>query len=145
VNTIEVRTPESRRRVLRWLLVVPAALAGWWIALLIGMLMLAIGDSQCAAEDRLSNACIAAWYPPFERAVYVSCAALAAALVVLLPALAAPAHRRRVAWCAFAWGGGTAAWLGISAGAHLELLAALASGLATAVLVHRYRIRVIAD
>jgi hypothetical protein len=145
VNTPGIRTPQSRRRLLRWLLVPPAALAGWWFALLLGMGLLAIGDSQCPAAQKVSGACIAGWYAHFERAVFVSCSAVAACLVVLLPALAAPAHRRRVAWIAFAWGAATAAWLGLGAGAHVELAAALSAGFATTLLVHRYRVRIVRD
>jgi hypothetical protein len=140
-----VNTPEAKRRLLRWLLVLPAALAGWWAALLLGFALLALGDSQCPAEERMSNACLAPWYAGFERAVYIVCAAIAAALVVLLPALTAPAHRRRVGWIACGWGAITALWLGANTGAHLEALVALFAGLAAAIVVHRFRIAVVAD
>ena len=134
--------PAERRTLVRWLMVIPAAFAGWWATFLVGLGLLALGDSQCAPDQRISDACVASWFESYERVVFITCAAIAAALVVLLPALTAPSHRRRVAWAAFIWGGGTAVWLGVKSGAHLELLAALVAGLAAALIVHRYRIRI---
>jgi hypothetical protein len=124
---------------LRWLLVIPAAVLGWYAALIAGMLLLAFAESLCPPEDVVSGACMAPWFGTVSAVVFCIGTALAAVLVVLLPTLAAPRARLRVAWVAFALGLAVALAMAIAASAHAELASAVVAGaLTTVVLSRRY-------
>lgn len=113
---------------LRWALLLPAALVGWYAALIAGMLLLAFAESLCPPEDVVSGACMAPWFDGVSRGVICLGAALAGALVVLLPTLVAPRARREVAVVAFALGLLAALAMGIAAGAYAELASATIAG-----------------
>jgi hypothetical protein len=104
-------------RHLRWLLVPVAALAAWYGALVLGLVGIGVLDALCPPEQFVSGLCTAPWYGPAFDGLALLCSAVAAAGIVLLPALAAPARRIAVAGCAYA------------AGASLALYAASAGGL----------------
>lgn len=125
--------------VARWLLVVPAAFAGWYLALVAAMLVYGLAQRLCPAELVVSGACTAPWHAPFFDALVVGGAALAATLIVLLPALVAPARRVAVARLAYAAGLAAAAWLvvGDTGGKSLVLPALVAACLAGAVTLWR--------
>lgn len=86
---------------LRWLLVLPAAMAGWYLALVTGLLLHAGAEALCPPADQVSGLCIAGWFQTVEECLLVLTAALAATLVVLLPALTSPKQRHRVGLIAF--------------------------------------------
>ena len=124
------------RYALRWVLVPLAAWLAWTLTLLIGWGLLSIADALCPEDQKVSGMCIAPWYDPVTRALFVLCAALAAAGVVLASAWAAPSHRRWVAWVALVLG---AVWATRVAGREswVELLAAIVAGALAAMWVHR--------
>ena len=61
-------------------------------------------DALCPRELVVSGACTATWYEPAFYALTVAFSALAAILIVFVPALVAPSHRFGVAILAFACG-----------------------------------------
>lgn len=124
-------------RALRWFLVVPAAVAGWLIALLVGLLLHALADRLCPAEMVVSGACTAPWHPPAVEAIVGLCAALAAVLVILLPVVVAPARRAEVAWVAFVGGMAFALYALTQTAAWFAFACAAAGGTATLAVVLR--------
>lgn len=123
--------------MLRWALVVPAALAGWFVSLLVGLVLLHLVDRLCPEDQRVSGACIAPWHATVTDGIVLVCAALAAALIVLLPALVAPREKRTVAHLAFGGGLLFALYAAVQTGAYGSLAAAAASGWLTVAWVRR--------
>lgn len=118
-------------KTLRWLLVPPSWLAGVLLSLAASMLLRALCIQLCPTELLVSGMCMAAWYPAAESLSFCAGAAMGAATAVLLPSLAAPRHRGRVALVAL--GAGTAcatAWL---AAGGVSLLAPFACATAAGV------------
>jgi hypothetical protein len=126
-------------RLLRWILVPIAAVAGWYVALLVGLAAITGLDSLCPSDQMVSEMCVAPWYATATGVVFALCAALAAALVVAGGVLAAPSHRRAVAWIVFACGALAALRLGVAVSAWVPLACALAGGAASALLFTRPR------
>ena len=118
-------------------MVLPAAYFGWWLALVAGIALHNGATALCPADQLDSGACLAPWFPWVEGSIFVFCAGLAAALVVLFATLMAPAKRHRVAWIVFAAGALFAGYLGFAIPAPKESAAALTAGLATASLITR--------
>jgi len=123
--------------MIRWSLVVPAAVVGWILALVAGLGLLALADRFCPAESMVSGACIAPWHAPVVEAIVGVCAALAAMLVILLPVLVAPGRRPVVAWVAFVGGMVFALYGLMQTAAWLAFACAAASGTATLAVVLR--------
>ena len=107
---------------------IPAAFAGWYLALLLAMLAYGIGTRLCPPELVVSGACTADWFGPFFDALVIGGACLAATLVVLFPALVAPAHRVGVARAALVAGVGAALWMALGDTSDKALLAPAALG-----------------
>jgi hypothetical protein len=122
---------------LRWLGIAPAALAGWYLAIAIGLYVHGLLDSFCPPDDVVSGMCLASWYPLASRVVICFGAALAAFLVVVASAFVAPSHRYRVAWIAFAIGAGVALVMSVAASTYMELFVALTAGLFAVWIVRR--------
>lgn len=116
----------------------PAALAGWYLALFIGMFLLGFAESLCPPEDMVSGACLARWFDPVQTAIIYFSASLAAFLVVLFPTWMAPSHRNRVARSAFSVGALVAAFLAWSTLAWGEFIAAIIAGLLAVLLIKRW-------
>ena len=116
---------------LRWIAVVPAAVAGWWLVVVVAITLHGLVFSFCAPEDVVSGACVAPWFSQFESALLYFAVALSATLVVLVPTIMAPAHRRLIAWVAYLVGAIVALSIG---GLSMELAIAVASGFIAAVL-----------
>jgi hypothetical protein len=83
----------------------------------------------CPAESMVSGACIAPWFRYAEAAIFCVSVALAAFLVVVLPALVAPRWRSAVAWVAFVAGLMVAVYFVAYTAAVLEFVSALIAGL----------------
>ena len=83
--------------LLRWIAVIPAGILGWYIAFLAALALLTGARGLCPAESMVSGACIAPWFRYAEAAIICVSVALAASLVVLLPAFVAPRWRSAVA------------------------------------------------
>lgn len=118
-------------RLVRWILVAPAAIAGWVFALFVGLLVLGFVDSLCPPEEVVSGLCGASWYPFASRAVVCFGAGLSALLVVGLAAWVAPSHREAVSWVCFGLGAAVAILFAGAAPGLLsaELVSALGGGL----------------
>jgi hypothetical protein len=97
---------------------------------------------MCPPEHVVSGMCTATWYSGAELAAFAIATALGAALWVVLPVLAAPAHRARVAWFAFALGAAFATWFTsqVGVGFAVPFGSALAVGAVSALLLSsRYK------
>ena len=135
----EIAAPAPFRpgRLLRWLLVPPAGLLGWYAGVAAGLALHALAESFCDPADRVSGACVAGWFAAAADAAVHAGVAVAAALVVLLPALVAPGMRGTVAWTAFGFGAAAAGNLAWMTGAWSEMLVAVTVGFAALWLVLR--------
>ncbi len=119
-------------RIVRWILVPLAAVAGWYVALIGGIGLLTAAEAFCPPDQMVSGSCQATWWQPVEQIIFCFSTALAAVLVVGAAFLVAPSHRRQVAWIVFAGGGLVAVWMMIGTGAYWMGLTALAAGWVTA-------------
>lgn len=126
-------------KILRWLLVVPAACLGFFLSVACGLVLVSLAGRFCPPERVISGLCTASWYPfVTDLAICVS-AALGASVTVALPFLLAPTHRLPVAITAFAGGSFFALWMLVDGGPSLmfPVASALGGGLLMAVLVLR--------
>ncbi len=129
-------------RILRWLLIVPAVFIGWYAGLLSGITVYKINEWLCPAEYIVSGMCYAPWSSYIHEFAVIFGAMVAASLIVALPAVIAPSHRRIVASVAytlglmyavyFIVGGGSEMWIPAAAaisagGAMLWLICAIFS------------------
>ena len=124
-------------RCIRWLAVVPMAILAWHLSLVVGLALHSGIEALCPAHQMISGLCVAPWFPAAETAVFIFCAAFAAALIVTACTLVAPDHRRIVAWTVFALGALVAAYLALMTMAIWEFLAAVSAGSLSAWLVSR--------
>jgi hypothetical protein len=126
-------------KLLRWLLVLPAACLGFLLSVVCGFGLVSLAGWFCPPELVISGMCTASWYPlASDLAICVS-AALGASATVALPFLLAPTHRLPIAITAFAGGSFFALWVLVDGGPSLALpvVSALGGGLLMAVLVLR--------
>jgi len=89
---------------LRWLLLVPSAFIGWYVGLIVALVIHRAHKAICPAHYLVSGMCHAPWTPLVQNSAIIIGSILAGALVVLLPAVLAPSHRMRVAWIAYGLG-----------------------------------------
>ena len=127
--------------VVRWILVVPGAVVGWYFALVVSALLFGFLVAPCMSSDGPQPYfCEAAWYPRealFHGMSFFG-AGLSAILVVTVSALMAPSHRTGVAWIAVGIGATVAIVLTYGTDELLaETLFAIACGGIAAVVVSR--------
>jgi hypothetical protein len=96
----------SRHRLARWLIVLPAAAFGFFLAFAIGGLAMSVLNRACPADQSFDGFCSAPWYDSAFNVLLCACAAIAAFLVVALPSWAAPSHKQLVSWLAYLCGAG---------------------------------------
>jgi hypothetical protein len=124
--------------VIRWILVIPSALAAWYVAFIFSLLVVAIVVGPCIDSDYPQpRFCEAPWVQ-FALAHSVPIRfgiGLSAVLVVIASAAVAPYHRVAVAWAALGVGAIFASVMGYRADAVAEAAVAVASGLLAAVCV----------
>jgi hypothetical protein len=131
-------TSSRRFDVVRWLLVIPCAVAAWYVALILTVLVGAIVVGPCIdSESPQPRFCEAPWvqFALAHRLPIRFGIGLSAVLVVMVSAIVAPNHRVPVAWVALSVGAIVAGVMGYEAGAVAEAAVAVASGLLAAVLV----------
>ena len=116
--------------LVRWLLAVPAAVAGWYIGVIAALGIRQLGERLCPVEYIVSGLCHAPRSSFATEFALVTGSLICGCLVVLLPALIAPAHRHRVAQLAYA-GGLAAAAYWLLHGFWLPVAAAALAGGAT--------------
>jgi hypothetical protein len=88
-------------KILRWLLVVPVAVIGWYLGLIVAILLHMTGEHLCPAEEIVSGFCTAPWMAYVDDFAMALGSLLCGAMVVLFPTLVAPSHRGMVAVVAF--------------------------------------------
>jgi hypothetical protein len=116
-------------RVLRWISVVPACIAAWYVALFTGIIVHSRVFSLCPPELVAYGVfCDAKWFPAAERAVMCFGAALAAVLVVLTATVVAPSHRILISRVALGVGTIVAVVMAVRLGQYAELLSAVCAG-----------------
>ncbi len=117
-------------QVFRWLALIPACVAAWWLALFIGLYVRSLIVGFCPPElVDVSGFCEASWYPAAEDAVICFGVALSAFLVVLTAALVAPTHRVLASKAALAIGTVVAIYFAVGTGAYFALAAAVLAGI----------------
>jgi hypothetical protein len=124
--------------VIRWILVIPSAVAAWYVAFIFSFLVVAIVVGRCMdSEYPQPTFCEARWvqFALAHRVPIRSGIGLSAVLVVIVSAIVAPYHRAAVAWAALAVGAIVATVMGYGAGAAAEAAVAVTCGLLAAVFV----------
>ena len=91
-------------RLLRWMLVVPSGILGWYLGMIVAMLIYKANQALCPARYLVSGVCAAPWSIYVEKMAFFIGGGVVGALVVLLPALMAPNHRKQVALIAYGLG-----------------------------------------
>ena len=113
---------------IRWILILPAAIAAWYAALFIGVALYQGAESLCPASQIESGHCIAPWFRPVSEGLVAFGAALAAVLVMIVCTLLAPTHRRQVAIATFAVGAAVAIYMGLGANSYAAMVSAIVAG-----------------
>ncbi len=96
-------TLSARRRrhvavlVGRWLLTVPCAITGFYLGLAVWGAIRYLNEHLCPHAYRVSGMCHAPWSWYVQQSALGLGAFVCGAMVVLMPTLIAPSHRRRVA------------------------------------------------
>jgi hypothetical protein len=124
-------------RIIRWLLVLPAALAAWYAALFLGIALYEGVEALCPFGQVVSGRCIAPWFVDASDAFIASGAALAAALVMIACTFVAPTHRRHVAIATFAVGTVVAIMMGWTTFAAATIAAIIAGAVVLVILLLR--------
>jgi len=89
---------------IRWLLILPAAIVAWFVALFTCIALHQGIEALCSLGQKERGGCYEPWFWVFSRVLPEFGAALAAALVLIACTLVAPARKRQVAIAAFAIG-----------------------------------------
>lgn len=125
-------------KLVRWLLVIPAAIVGWVIAFATAVFLYEGIAGLCPENVQYEEDLFLCVPRALDWAISAG-AALAAILVVLLAVICAPSHKRFVAWLTYMAGAAVALLLFMEMGsdARMPFISALSSGLLTAILIHR--------
>jgi hypothetical protein len=126
--------------VIRWLLLVPCAVAAWYFAVVVSVVLREIVVGRCLGSDApLPEYCQASWFPLkfLDYALLFLGVGLSAVVVVVVAAVVAPSHKSHVAWVALGAGAILATVMGYSTGAVAEAAVAIASGVLAAVVMPR--------
>jgi hypothetical protein len=120
----------------RWALILPGAIAAWYLAFLIGIALHEGLNMLCPPELVVSGICEASWYPGAERGLVAFGAGLAAVLVMIACTLIAPTNKRGAAIGTFATGSIVAIALGWT-----ELLVPMVAAITAGALVLVFLLR----
>ena len=135
--------PLGYTEVFRWIMVIPAAIIGWWIAIIFGLLLTNIPGYFCPPELLVSDLCMTSWYGPVMSGIMILAAALSAVLTLLFAVLTAPGKRDLVAIAIFLAGSIYATYFAFSISAWAEYTGAIVAGLFTLfLLIKKYGRRV---
>jgi hypothetical protein len=126
-------------RITRWLLLPFASIGAWYVAIIIGIVILSIAESFCPEDQQVSGMCVAAWWKPVETCIFCFSTGLSAFLVVATAFFVAPAARGQVVWLAFGIGSETALFFALGTAAWGMFASAVATGFLTALALSRSR------
>ena len=104
-----------------------AAAGAWAVAIAVGFVLHELIERMCPPED-FASGCTAPWFPFAERVVFCVSAALAAGLIVVACTYAAPGRRTVLADVVLIIGTVAALAMAVAAGAYLEFVAAVGTG-----------------
>lgn len=124
-------------RTLRWLLVVPMAAVGWFIAFAGGLALHALIFEFCPAQYQVSGLCAHEWAFIAEDLLVMAGAFVAAILVVSFATRTAPAFKSQVASGVYLVGILVAIWAYLETDALGALLGSAIGGFLTLVFVVR--------
>jgi hypothetical protein len=119
------------------MLLLPAAVLAWYVALLAGLALHGFLDRLCPADQLVSGYCIAPWFRVAEQAAVCFGAGLAAVLILVACTVLAPAHRRQVSIAVYVLGAVVACRMGFAVQQFAALAAALIAGAAMLALLLR--------
>jgi len=114
--------------VVRWVLVPFAAWLGWGAAVLVALELEALASYLCPKDQMVSGMCTAYWYDAVFNSIVAFGAAMAAACIVLLCTLIAPARREQVARATYLVGAVAAVVMAVQTHDILPLTCALLAG-----------------
>lgn len=123
--------------VIRWVLVIPAAFAGWYVALFMGIFLYPVADLFCPPELLISGVCTATWYKPVIDGLVVFGASLSAVLAIFFSFMIAPSKKVLVAKAILLGGVGMALYAAIITSAWFAFIGAITCGLITVVIMHQ--------
>jgi len=115
-------------KTLRWLLIVPMAVAGWFIAFAAGIQLLGLVDYFCPADLQVSGTCQHPAANLFEDFLLVAAAAASAVLVLVSATMTAPSYKPQVAAATLILGLAVAAWAFLETGALGAFIGACVAG-----------------
>ena len=115
-------------RIVRWVLMVPAAVVAWFVALFLGVALLGGLTRLCPANQMVSGMCTAPWYDGASEMAIAFGAAMAAAFSLIACTAIAPTHKRVSAIITFVGGVLVAVAMGLASGEYASLVAAVVTG-----------------
>lgn len=121
----------SHVEIIRWVMVIPAAVIGWWLAISFGLLLTSVPGYFCPPELTESGVCMTPWYGPVMSGIMIFAAALSAVMTLLFAVLVAPNKRDLVAKAVFVAGSIYATYFAFSISAWAEYVGAIMFGLVT--------------
>ena len=124
-------------RTLRWVLVIPMAVAGWFIAFAGAVTLHSLIWDFCPPEFQLSGMCTHPWALMAEDALVWAGAFLSAVFVVAFATRTAPAYKSQTAIACFVIGLAAATWAYLETHALGALIGACVGGLLAVILVVR--------
>jgi len=124
MNNFKINTLSA----LRFLLIIPAAITGWYLGLLLAMAIHELGEITCPAEYIVSGACFAPWTSSVQSMAMAAGACVAAMLIVLFAYWLAPLHKRATSLIVLSGGITVATIMVIMTKAWLAYFFALSGG-----------------
>jgi len=126
-------------RVVRWLLVVPLAIAVWYVVFFAGIVTHENVEARlCPPQDWVSGSCVNAGVDTVLTILIHVFIGLSAIAVEVVAVATAPSHRHIVAWATFGLGTLCAVWMGVETRSYSEMATALLAGLLAAVMSVRF-------
>lgn len=124
-------------RMIRWILILPAAIAAWYVSLFLGLALYQGLEALCPPDQMESGQCFAPWFLTASKVLIALGAALAATLVMVTCTWIAPAYKRQVAIATFVVGTAVAIILAWNLEFAAMASAIVAGAIALAILLRR--------
>jgi len=114
---------------IRWLLIFPICILGWYLAFYLGLLAHGLVWSLCPADQIISGSCVAPWFRVAENSLFVLFTGVSAIFVISLAYLIAPSHKKNTAITALVLGSLVATFMLFKTGAWAGYFSALVCGI----------------